>query len=537
MDRKPAFAPFSFSAPAFAAAPNPFMAAPPADEALVAEASDVVWSNDTGDADETSAPTADALDVRILWGTTVLLFEQMSPPRPFRLGGAGSDFILPELANGEEAPTCSLIVLHGDDAGVLVPKGATVDVKLVNGQILGLATCLDRNIAHVSAEPGAFELTLPHGATATMKLQGSDLVFEVTRTRARQQPETPFWAGADLSGQIFTGLSAFAHASVIGALAFFLPAMHDDDAETVDRNAAAAMRPYLEAIAEKEPEQVDNAGAGTSTPESGATKGSAADKPEGKMGSSTSTSKTPAHYAIKGEEQNPQLAKKEMLAMAANFGMIGILNTDSSASDAPSAPWATIAAGSDARNANGGMWTSNLDDALGADGLGLSSDGEGGGGKVNGLGLDHIGTVAGGTGSCTGAHCGTGPGGFGTGGHPNNMPGYKPHGPQVRPADFSSNGTLARDVIQRVVRQNFGRFRLCYEEGLRTNPGLSGRVAVDFVIARDGTVASSATSRGTEMSDPNVVSCVVRGFHNLEFPAPTGGQVMVTYPLVLSPGE
>ena len=36
------------------------------------------------------------------------------------------------------------------------------------------------------------------------------------------------------------------------------------------------------------------------------------------------------------------------------------------------------------------------------------------------------------------------------------------------------NGRIPREVIQRIVRQNFGRFRLCYENSLRSNPNLQG---------------------------------------------------------------
>ncbi len=60
-----------------------------------------------------------------------------------------------------------------------------------------------------------------------------------------------------------------------------------------------------------------------------------------------------------------------------------------------------------------------------------------------------------------------------------------PHG-----RDAASSGRLPPEVIQRIVRQNFGRFRLCYENGLRNNPNLQGRVSVRFVIGRDGAVSN-----------------------------------------------
>jgi hypothetical protein len=101
---------------------------------------------------------------------------------------------------------------------------------------------------------------------------------------------------------------------------------------------------------------------------------------------------------------------------------------------------------------------------------------------------------------------------------------------------MSSNGRLPAEVIQRIVRQNFGRFRLCYEAGLRNNPGLTGRVATTFVIGRDGAVNQSSDA-GSDLPDQNVVACVVRSFNALSFPPPDGGVATVTYPIILTPGE
>jgi hypothetical protein len=97
------------------------------------------------------------------------------------------------------------------------------------------------------------------------------------------------------------------------------------------------------------------------------------------------------------------------------------------------------------------------------------------------------------------------------------------------------SGRLPPEVIQRIVRQNFGRFRLCYENGLRNNPNLQGRVSVRFVIGRDGAVGSVGNG-GSDMPDGGVVSCVVRAFYGLSFPQPEGGIVTVTYPIMFSPG-
>ena len=109
-------------------------------------------------------------------------------------------------------------------------------------------------------------------------------------------------------------------------------------------------------------------------------------------------------------------------------------------------------------------------------------------------------------------------------------------GPQVRMGATSVSGRLPPEVIQRIVRQNFGRFRVCYENGLRNNPNLQGRVGVRFVIGRDGAVSNTGNG-GSDMPDSGVVSCVVRSFQSLSFPQPESGIVTVVYPIMFSPGD
>ncbi|HSO36786.1 MAG TPA: AgmX/PglI C-terminal domain-containing protein, partial [Labilithrix sp.] len=107
-------------------------------------------------------------------------------------------------------------------------------------------------------------------------------------------------------------------------------------------------------------------------------------------------------------------------------------------------------------------------------------------------------------------------------------------GPGLRAGALTVSGRLPPEVIQRIVRQSFGRFRLCYENGLRTNPALRGRVSVKFVIDRSGAV-SAAADGGSDLPDRAVVACLVRSFGNLSFPQPEGGIVTVIYPLVFEP--
>jgi hypothetical protein len=113
----------------------------------------------------------------------------------------------------------------------------------------------------------------------------------------------------------------------------------------------------------------------------------------------------------------------------------------------------------------------------------------------------------------------------------------KSRGPNVRPGDTSSvNGRLPPEVIQRVIRQNFVRFRACYERGLQVDPKLAGKVTVRFEIAPDGSV--SAVSKGeSTLPNKDVVACVTSAFMTISFPQPDGGKVSVIYPLVFTPSD
>lgn len=113
---------------------------------------------------------------------------------------------------------------------------------------------------------------------------------------------------------------------------------------------------------------------------------------------------------------------------------------------------------------------------------------------------------------------------------------HRGRGPSLRMGAVTVSGRLPPEVIQRIVRQNFGRFRLCYENGLRNNPNLQGRVAVRFVIGRDGAL-SNVSNGGSDMPDGGVVSCIVRAFYGMSFPQPEGGIVTVVYPIMFSPGD
>jgi hypothetical protein len=95
---------------------------------------------------------------------------------------------------------------------------------------------------------------------------------------------------------------------------------------------------------------------------------------------------------------------------------------------------------------------------------------------------------------------------------------------------------IPQPVIERIVRANGGRFRMCYGLGLRRNPVLEGRVNVAFTIGANGEVTEAADAGG-ELDDDVVRKCVVRAFYGLAFPKPMGGVPQKrTFPVTLRRG-
>jgi hypothetical protein len=106
-------------------------------------------------------------------------------------------------------------------------------------------------------------------------------------------------------------------------------------------------------------------------------------------------------------------------------------------------------------------------------------------------------------------------------------------GPIVRARAPEVTGLLPQEAIRRVVVRNIGQINHCYEQGLATNPELSGRVIVRFVIGGTGTVMGSSIVE-SNLIVRTVEECMAGVVRRWQFPAPEGaGIVTVNYPFNL----
>jgi hypothetical protein len=476
---------------------------------------------------------ATSAEIVIRWGATTLHVAHLTPPRAFFVGEASEkdavDFQIP----AEKLGVARLPVVRkaaDGSARVVIPAGAK-GTATIAGQVVKLSDLAANGQAEASAEiAGAIELPLRASTKVRFEIGGVELEVASVKAGRKVTGRLSF----DRRGLPFQAMSMALHLGLLGAAAVYMPTIAAASEDAVSHDQMEVMRLALSTNAERElPEAKDEPKDDGAGERDGGT-GHAAAGESGKMGSVTSRNNN-GKWGAQGPKDNPevQLSKSDAIAMARDFGLAGLLHAGLGGDkNAPTTPWGDMATlGRDPISAKGNMWGSDIAEAAGGGGLGLTGVGEGGGLDGRGIGLGRLGTFGHGNGLGDGDGFGPGSGSsFGRGAR-----GHKQADLSMRMGETKTTGHLPPEVIQRVVRQNFGRFRLCYENGLRGNPNLAGRVGVRFVIGRDGGVMSSANG-GSDLPDAGVVSCVVSAFRGLQFPqSEEGGAVTVTYPIMFSP--
>lgn len=458
--------------------------------------------------------------------------------------GASERLVVEAVLSWRDARGGNVLAVKELGAGGTLAVGDSADL-VIPGDVLGFERFemarFDGERAVVVVPPGAKlrvdgwerserEMEIARGHVTEVLVGAFSVRLAVTRagTRIGAAPLEGLRRGG--AGMILA--SALAHAAAFAVIAYASSALGATEEDPFDRDRAALLSKYLNASAERETEQPppqphDDAVAsegGNHDP------GALAKGPEGAAGKDTPN--TDGRWAAKGtaKPENATLSRDKALTEAANFGIIGMLPGFTNDPNAPTVPWGTTLNGSDDLSRIGHLFGATIDDAAGAGGWGMSGVGEGGGGFSDAIGVGDFGSLGiGGTGHCDGGPCS----GIGTS-HDRLMGRHASHFRGPRYGVPQTNGHLPPEVIQRIVRQNDGRYRFCYQQALKTNPELAGRVTVKFLIARDGSVALSAEG-GSDIPDPGVRQCVVSSFAQLSFPAPDSGVVTVVYPIVFSP--
>jgi TonB family protein len=101
--------------------------------------------------------------------------------------------------------------------------------------------------------------------------------------------------------------------------------------------------------------------------------------------------------------------------------------------------------------------------------------------------------------------------------------------------DIGGSGDFDAKLVTAEVKKRLRAIQICYEQQLRRNPSLQGKVVVQFTIEESGTVSKASATQNTT-NDPAVAACVVETVKRFRFnPGPDGGSVTYSYPFVFAP--
>ena len=101
------------------------------------------------------------------------------------------------------------------------------------------------------------------------------------------------------------------------------------------------------------------------------------------------------------------------------------------------------------------------------------------------------------------------------------------------PTAAGGSGLMDPGEVAKVVNQKIGAIKGCYEQALKRDPTLKGKVTIQFTIAGSGKV-TSAKATVNELG-PQVGSCMVAAFMRFRFPPPDGGTITFEYPFMFTP--
>jgi hypothetical protein len=94
-------------------------------------------------------------------------------------------------------------------------------------------------------------------------------------------------------------------------------------------------------------------------------------------------------------------------------------------------------------------------------------------------------------------------------------------------------GTIDREAVLRVVNGHLQEVRACYERALLKEPGLAGKVALEWTINTSGSVVTART-KNSSLRNGAVEGCILSSLKTWRFPPAKGGVVVISYPFIFN---
>jgi hypothetical protein len=446
----------------------------------------------------------------VSWGDgNVLHAEHLDHAQEFCLGEA-ADFALGEEALGE--PRWTLVRRDGEQTWVVVPHGASCEVQR-SGADVSAEQLAAHGLSRTSRElAGAHEVRIE--ADVALRIRHGALSFVVRDLPAERIAMPGVIASLDKDTQKWTLASLGGQALLLLALQFFVPPSVVRSVDVV--NTRSRLVQYaIEANAPPAPPPVASTDDGK--------RGKAAEGDVGKIGRPR-PDRDCKTCGARAKPSTPARSRDELKEAAMREGIVGILQSVAAGvTNADSRYTASsVVSGSDAENMLA-LFGPNVGEARGVfGGLGAVGSGHGGGGDGKGtIGVGRLGTVGGSDGDGRYASAA------------GRLAGRGSRVPRISSPTAEITGSLSKETVRRTIGLHVAEVRHCYTQALTSRPELQGRVVVQFVISPSGAV-SRAVVKDSSLGDPRTAQCIADVVGRIDFPAPQGGLVVVSYPFVLS---
>jgi hypothetical protein len=451
------------------------------------------------------------VELRLLWGDTMVDAATFVAPKAAVLVGEGSNCALAVPANQLPTPQFPILRYSGGEYSFVFARGMTGALEDRGGRITLAELVKSHRASNDATVPGGFAVLVPRAGAVRAEL-GAGLAIEARPRHPEPVVPPPWWERINYQFLNLFLVLLFLQSGFIVASNNFpyeTDVVADDLFKNPSRMAKFIIKPP------EAPKPVEKL-AGEKGAKKDEQSGEMAEKhkgEEGKMGKK-SAPKTDARSAPQAIDPNAKEVVKRM-------GVLGALGRGGGGGLAT--VFGSGGLGGDVRGAVGNMFGNTVGDSFGFGGLGVRGTGAGGGGAGETVGIGGIGTKG----------RGGGLGGYGQG--IGSLGRKSDRDVAITSGVAQVMGSIDKELIRKVIQEHAAQIRFCYEEQLAVNPKLAGKVAIKWVIDADGN-ASNATvdASSTTLASDKVHQCMMARIVSWQFPKPKGGGIaVITYPWIL----
>ena len=468
-------------------------------------------------ASESVSPKERVLEIKLIWQGSVLETLNFDTQQTITMGDkartsgwgpftkyVGCDIDVPAKTLPDRAfPIAESTGLGGTDYSVNIHNSFGGHLERADGAVLSIDDVVNRGEPAKMAEVW----NVPLLAEDTLYLEHGELTLQLRYIRRTTFISPGYFETVNYAYLNILVLAFFLHALLIASF-LATPKISVELEEQLYKNPSRFIHTAF--IEEKKRQEAKSLLKSlNSGPKSAKAKGT-----EGKAGSKKSKNKD-GRLAQKGKPDDKEVARS-VLDNILGFGKGG---------NARGKIFGSGGLGGDLRAAMGNIRGRNIGDAAGNSGMGARGKGPGGGGlSMTSMGLGALGTAGIG---------GGGDGGYGDGAA--SLGKKKEREVVISQGTPVIRGSLDKELIRRVIKRHINQIRYCYERQLQANPGLNGKIRIEWVITAQGRVRNTKLAEST-MGNVQVERCMMRKIRSWIFPKPKGGGiVIVTYPWVLKP--